>query len=89
MISKVVNVGDLCVFEVKQGQWSIGKVLQFAKLPSGTQPYKHLCVDLSTKGMGVLCSWFEPQEDSTRLFKLFGNTGLTHTYIPLSTYVCT
>ena len=85
----MVSVGDLCVFETEEGKWSIGRVLQFAKLITH-HPYKDMCIDLSlAKGMGVLCSWFLAQEDSTRVFKLFHNPGVTHTYIPLSKYVCT
>ncbi len=37
----------------------------------------------------MLCSWFEVQKGSTRLFKLFDNPAITHTYVPTTTYVCT
>ena len=77
------------MFETEEGKWSIGRVLQFAKLITH-HPYKDMCINLShAKGMGVLCSWFVAQEGSTRVFKLFHNPGVTHTYIPLSKYVCT
>ena len=37
-VAQVLNLGDMCVFET-DNKWSIGKVLQFAKLNQKNQQY--------------------------------------------------
>ena len=52
-VSKILKLGDLCVFQMQDGnEWCIGRVLQFAKLKGknvGHQQCKEWSVDLSTK----------------------------------------
>ena len=90
-IATTVSVGQFCVFKAGEGsdKWSVGKILQFAKLGKSVQQFKNSSVNPSLPDIGVLCSWFESQKGSTRHFKLFENPGITHTFIPTSLYVCT
>ena len=88
--SNVLHIGDVCVFKANEDKWSIGKVLQFSRLNhKNTQQYKQYSRMELSPDIGVLCSWFEVQKGSTRLFKLFDNPAITHTYIPTSHYICT
>ena len=90
-IATTVSVGQFCVFKAGEGsdKWSVGKILQFAKLGKSVQQFKNSSVNPSLPDIGVLCSWFESQKGSTRHFKVFENPGITHTFIPTSLYVCT
>lgn len=96
IINKIIRIGEFCVFNTDESKctWSIGRVLQFAKYKEKTvsaQQYKGFTVDTSKKDIGVLCSWFDLQQGSTKVFKMCGNetVTVTHSYLPISSYVCT
>ena len=85
-----VQVGDLCVFNVSDKMWRIGRVLQFAKYKGKsaecTQQYKGCAADPSTKNVGILCSWYDSVPGSERVFQLT-HSGCSE-YHPLSSYLC-
>ena len=57
-----VQVGEFCVFS-RGNDWSIGKVLQFAKYQEKTvcaQQFKGYSADVSKSDLGVLCTWYVP-----------------------------
>lgn len=93
IVSQEIKLGELCVFKESIDNWSIGRVLQFARhKEKGTshQQHKGFSVNVSKKDVGVLCSWFELQEGSSTVFKTGENkSNVIHSYHPISSYLCT
>lgn len=94
-VSKVINVGDICVFVKSHECWQIGRVLQFSfylEKTKGSQQYRGMSVNLTAenlKKIGVLCSWYSTQPDGNpNLFSL-EQVEETHVFFPTSVYVCT
>ena len=83
-VSKILKLGDLCVFQMQDGnEWCIGRVLQFAKFKGktvGHQECKEWSVDLSTKNIGVLCTWYELQRESPLVLKYVVSMRSSHTH---------
>ena len=93
IVSSTVQIGELCVFKKDNG-WSIGRVLQFAKLQEkriSGQQFKGLKAEVSKSDLGVLCSWYTPMSGSSnfQLLKESCTTSvITHCYHPLKSYMC-
>ena len=69
--------------------WKLGHVLQFAKRDSSkkfTKGYQDNYVAVSTKEVGVLCSWYETFDDNNSMFHLSEES--TSSYQPLESYIC-
>ena len=84
--------GPLCIF-IKEKEWKIGKILQFAKYKEKTkqaQKYKGYVAEFSANGIGALCSWYPPVKDFSTMFQLSQLNGeaVVHSYIPVSSYLC-
>ena len=69
-VCSTIQVGDICVFKASQGEWRLGRILQFSyfreKTKKATQ-YSGSIVDLSsnTDKIGVLCSWYTPNKSTS------------------------
>lgn len=88
IISSTVQIGELCVFQVKDG-WRIGRVLQFAKYQEKTvsaQQYKGSSADVTKSNVGVLCCWYTPIPGSSSFQTLKGTSTFSHCYHPLNSY---
>ena len=85
-----MTVGDLCVFKCTL-DWELGRILQFAKYDTSTKeyskPYKQLSVEVCTKHIGVLCTWYKHAKDNIGMFQLTQNCEVEHK--PLESYICT
>ena len=69
-----LTVGDLCLFKLTT-DWELGCILQFAKYDTDTKkyskPYKEQNAKVSSKHVGVLCTWYERVKHS--MFQLTKN----------------
>ncbi len=89
LVSTTVNLGDICVFVMTEG-WEIGKVLQFFKIKGKLLSDRQYKGTSARDNIGVLCSWFENACDfSENVFQLSVCQNVVHSFIPLSSYVCT
>ena len=91
LVNTAVNLGEICVFMMDEG-WKVGKTLQFSKIKcksvSGRQ-YKGSSAEIRDD-IGVLCSWFgNVQGCSENLFQISDCQNTAHSFIPLSSYLCT
>ena len=85
-IAETVEIGDMCVFYKGNGV-EIGRVLQFShheKKTISTNQYKGRVASIKNKELGVLCTWFQETNGMYRMCK-----SEHHSYLPLSTYMCT
>ena len=91
LVNTAVNLGEICVFMIDEG-WKVRKTLQFSKIKgksvSGRQ-YKCSSAEIRDD-IGVLCSWFgNVQGCSENLFQISDCQNTAHSFIPLSSYLCT
>ena len=90
VIASTLTVNNLCIFKLAF-DWELGRVLQFARCDTDTKvyskPYKEQSVEVGTKNVGVLCTWYKHVKDSFGTFELTQSSEVE--YKPLESYVCT
>ena len=90
-VCSTVDVGNTCIFKSSEGSLKIGKLLQFAyylEKKKGSQQYRGLTAKVDEKKVGVLCTWYEPCDSSSRKYSLVQGK-ITNDYVPITTYLCT
>ena len=83
-----IQLGDLCAFNNKHN-WMIGRVVQFAyykETLKGSRQYKSTKASSDSSSIGVLCSWFQQQEND---FNISTESSINFSYIPITRYICT
>ena len=82
-----IQLGDLCAFNNKHS-WIIGRVVQFAyykETLKGSRQYKSTKVSSDSSSIGVLCSWFQQQDND---FNISIESSINFSYIPITRYIC-
>ena len=89
-VAETVSIGDLCAFRNKNC-FRIGKILNFANYKEKTKKnreYKWKTVSTDKHKIGVLCSWFDADENDEFTFRLVKMQQI-HVYVSIDTYLCT
>jgi len=87
IICSTLKVGELCVFVCKRS-----RILQYVNRSEKTkaaQQYRGLYANVDNKKVGVLCSWYTSNHNSTTEFSTIPEGEVIHDYLPLSDYLCT
>ena len=97
-VATQLKTGYLGVFKSiyytsSSNNWNIGKVQSFYRLKGKKMKelkYKHFSVDFPMTDIDVLCTWFTECK-SQFIFDSMSSvvTDITHSYIPISNYICT
>ena len=69
-VCTTIQVGDICVFKASQGEWRLGRILQFSYFQEKTKratQYLGNVVNVSNNAhkIGVLCSWYMPMQSTS------------------------